>query len=256
LQEQLAQGSLSEQQQKELAEQLKAMKDSLAKSAEAQKKMLAELQRQLEQAKQAGNQQGAKDLQSQINRLQAQQPERAMMEGMAAMMQKAAEAMEKGNNQQAQNALNQMQGELTTIQQQMTEMQMLTMTLDDIQGAKMAMSGQDQKDGGPGTAEDQKQKIASDRGVGDEPGGEGTLPDPLKNPKLYDSRVRQDVAKGAVVVTGTIAGPNAKGQALEVIKSEVEAAKNDASDPLTDQRLPRSQREHVQQYFDAFRKGQ
>ena len=256
LQEQLAQGSLSEQQQKELMKQLKAMKDSLAKSAEAQKKMLADLARQLERAKQAGDQQGAKDLQSQINRLQAEQPQMAMTGGLETQLQKAAEAMKAGNSQQAQNALNQMQGELAKMQQEMAEAQMLTMTLDDLQGAKMAMSGQDQKEGGPGSAEDQNSSMASDKGVGHQPGGDGKLPDPLKDPKLYDSRVRQDVAKGAVVVTGTIAGPNAKGQALEAIKSEVEAARHDSSDPLTDQRLPRSQRDHVQQYFDAFRKGQ
>ncbi|HEY2761909.1 MAG TPA: hypothetical protein VGI75_14230 [Pirellulales bacterium] len=256
LQEQLAQGSLSEQQQKELTEQLKAMKESLAKSAEGQKKLLADLARQLERAKQAGDQQGTKDLQAQINRIQADQPQMAMMGNLAAQMQKAAEAMEKGNSQQAQKALNQMQGELAKMQQEMAEVQMLTTTLDDLQGVKMAMNGQDQKDGGPGSAQDQKEKMASDRGVGDEPGGEGTLPDSLKAPKLYDSWVRQEVAKGAVVVTGTMAGPNAKGQALEVIKNEVEAAKHDSSDPLTDQRLPRSQREHVRQYFDAFRKDQ
>ena len=57
-------------------------------------------------------------------------------------------------------------------------------------------------------------------------------------------------------MTGLVEGPNAKGQAVEEIKGEVEAAKHESADPLTGQRLPRSQRDHVQQYFDAFRKGQ
>jgi len=52
-----------------------------------------------------------------------------------------------------------------------------------------------------------------------------------------------------------MSGPNAKGQAIEEIKSQVESAKKESSDPLTGQRLPRQQRDHVQQYFDAFRDG-
>ena len=58
------------------------------------------------------------------------------------------------------------------------------------------------------------------------------------------------------MVVDRMPGPNVVGQARQDIKSSLEAARSEEDRPLTEIRLPREQREHAQQYFDAFREGE
>ena len=67
---------------------------------------------------------------------------------------------------------------------------------------------------------------------------EGERPENVHNTKLYDDKVKQNVGKGSAVITGLVDGPNSKGQVVEEIKTQVEAAKHEDADPLTGQRLP------------------
>ncbi len=55
------------------------------------------------------------------------------------------------------------------------------------------------------------------------------------------------------MVTDLVDGPNSKGRIREQIKAELGSAEREESDPLTDQNLPRAQREHAREYFDALR---
>jgi hypothetical protein len=55
--------------------------------------------------------------------------------------------------------------------------------------------------------------------------------------------------KGAAAIVGEIDGPNAKGKALKVIRSDLQATDAQQSDPLTGARLPKEYREHVGQYY-------
>ena len=84
-------------------------------------------------------------------------------------------------------------------------------------------------------------------------GGFGPRPEEKNNTKLRNSRVRQKARKGRAVVTDLVDGPNSKGQIREQIKAELGSAEREDSDPLTDQNLPRAQREHAREYFDALR---
>lgn len=253
LNDQLAQGKLDPEKQKKLAEQLKAMQEALQKTADAHQKMQAQLEKQIEQAQQAGDQQTTKNLQAQLDQLQAQQPQMNRMTDMASKLQQAAEGMQKGKFDQARSALNKLAENLAEMQKDGEELQMLKSTQDELDETKTAIAGP------LGEAESKtvrRNPSGESPGIGHDPGGEGQRPDDLQNVQMYDSKVPQKIGKGSAVVTGLIEGPNAKGQAMEEIKSEVEAAKHESADPLTGQRLPRSQRDHVQQYFDAFRKGQ
>jgi hypothetical protein len=254
LKDQLAQGKLDPKDQQKLAEQLDAMKSALQKASDAHEKMKTELQKQIDTANKAGDQQAAKNLQQQLNKLQAQQPRMDKVKDMADKLGQAAKDMKDGNMQQAQNGLNQLASDLAQMAQDQAEMQMLESTLDAIDDAKAAMNCPNC--GGAGCELCQKGMLGDSKGLGRQEGAEGERPEQAENTKMYDSRVRQNIGKGSGVVTGLVEGPNAKGQAVEEIKGEVEAAKHDSADPLTGQRLPRSQRDHVLQYFDAFRKGQ
>jgi hypothetical protein len=145
-----------------------------------------------------------------------------------------------------------MAADLQQMQQEAAEMEMLDGVLGEIDDAKSAMSGNGQgidglgmpKKGGNGFSDNGKME-----------GAEGARPERVHDTKMYDTKVKQNVGKGAFVVNGLVEGPNAKGQVMEEIKGQVEAAKHESEDPLTGQRLPRQQRDHVQQYFDQFRKG-
>ena len=55
------------------------------------------------------------------------------------------------------------------------------------------------------------------------------------------------------MVTDLVDGPNSKGNIREQIKAELGSADREEADPLTDQNLPRAQREHAREYFDALR---
>jgi DNA repair exonuclease SbcCD ATPase subunit len=253
LQAQMASGELSKEKQKELAEQLNAMKNSLDKIADAHQKLQEDLQKKLDQAQKSGDKDAAQKLEKQLAAMQQKQPQMDQLRKMASMLGQAGKSTQEGNMQQAQAALAQMSQSLAQTQQEIAEMQMLETTLDEIDGTKMAMNGMNAN--GQGMDSDRRGgKSFSDHGLAK--GAEGDRPETAQDTKFYDSKVKQDIGKGSAVITGLVEGPNSKGQAVEEIKSQMEAAKHDSADPLTGQVLPRQQRDHVQQYFDAFRKGE
>lgn len=255
LKEKLAQGNLDPEKQKELADQLKALEQAMQKMADAHEKAKEDLQKQLDKSIQAGDKQAAQKLQDQMKKLAQQQPQMNQLKDLAAKMGQAAQAMKDGNMAQAQAALNKMANDLAQLQQDANEMKMLEAALDEIDDAKAAMNCQNCNGQG---CEFCKGHMLGDHFAesGKQEGAEGPRPERAHDTKMYDSKVNQNIGKGSSVITGLVEGPNAKGQAAEDLKVQVEAAKHEAADPLTGQRLPRQQRDHVQQYFDAFRKGQ
>lgn len=90
--------------------------------------------------------------------------------------------------------------------------------------------------------------LGEGRGFGDRPEAE-------TDSKFYNSRVRGEVRKGKAVIVGTAGGRNIAGQSQEEIKDFLQQARLDDADPLTGQRLPKAQRNHARQYFDAVREG-
>jgi septal ring factor EnvC (AmiA/AmiB activator) len=252
LQKQLSEGKLDPEKMKELVQQMEAMKESLQKIVDNQQKMQETLKQQIEKAQKAGDTQTAQNLQQQLSQLQSQQSQMNQLQDMANKMGQSAQAMKEGKTGEAQAALNKMASDLQSMQSEMAEMQMIDGALAEIESAKTGMGqqgqgnsdGRDGRKGGNGFA---------DKGKAN--GAEGDRPERVHDTKTFDSRVKQEVGKGSFVINGLVEGPNAKGQVMEEIKTQVEAAKHESEDPLTGQRLPRQQRDHVQQYFDAFRKG-
>jgi hypothetical protein len=78
----------------------------------------------------------------------------------------------------------------------------------------------------------------------------------MQDAGFFDTQVRQEVRKGAATVVGKADGPNAKGRVHEAIQAEFESRDTGPSDPLTNQRLPKAQRTHVEEYFESLRKGE
>jgi DNA-directed RNA polymerase subunit F len=262
LKDQLAVGKLDPEKQKQLDEQLKGMEDAMKKIADIHQNLQNELKQQIEKARQAGDKEGAKKLQDKLAKVGNQQPQMDMLKKMAKKLGECAQCMKQGDGAEAQAGLAEMAKQMAEMQQEAAEMEMLEDALEGMQAAKDAMNCK--QCGGQGCKA--CQGAAGMEGDNDQ-AGEGGLeagrgrgifkprPNHPEDTKTYDSRVRQRVGQGAAVVTGLMSGPNAKGQAIEEIKSQVESARKETADPLTGQRLPRQQRDHVQQYFDAFRDG-
>ena len=262
LKKKLADGKLDEDQKKQLAEQLNQMKDALQKTADAHEEAKQEVAKQMEKARQAGDTQQAQKLQQQLDKMQQQKPTMQQLQKLAQQCKECAGAMQAGDAKQAQQALDKLGKELDAIAQSQEEMKMLNEALDEIADAKKAMAGDGDKEGDGKELGDQLGMQAGGKNQKGPPGmglgegrGKGERPEQRGKTGFYDSKVSQNVGKGAAVVTDLVEGPNKKGEVTESIKSAFESAKQASDDPLTGERLPRDYRDHAKEYFDAFRKG-
>lgn len=262
LKKKMNEGKLDEQQKKQLAEQMKQIKDAMQKAAEAHEEAKQQVQKQLEKARQQGDTQQAQKLQQQLDKMQQQKPAVDKMQQLAQQCKQCADAMKQGNAQQAQQALDQLAQEMKQMAQSQEEMKMMEAALDEIAEAKKGMAGDGDKEG-EGEEGEQMAMQGGGRNQRGKPGmgmgegrGKGERPEERGKTGFYDSKVNQNVGKGAAVVTDLVDGPNKKGEVTESIKNAFETAKQGGDDPLTGERLPRDYRDHAKEYFDAFRKGQ
>ena len=56
-------------------------------------------------------------------------------------------------------------------------------------------------------------------------------------------------------MTGEAEGPNIRGQVGEAIKEEMAASASEPADPTVVEQLPKSRREHAEEYFNRLREG-
>ncbi len=258
LQQQLQHGELTPAQQEQMAEQMKQMQQKLQQIAKAHEKAQQELQQQIEQKKKQGDQAAADKLQKQLERLQQQNQQMQRMQQMANKMAECAKCLAQGQKQQAQAELAELAQNLEAMQQELEELQMLEEALNQLADAKDAMNCENCDGAGCQMCQgmgfgDFQQMPGMGMGEGQ---GRGDRPEEETGAKFYDSKVQAKPRSGKMVVIGQVRGPNAAGQAREAIKEALEAATSEDDDPLTGVRLPRAQREQVQQYFDAVRKGE
>jgi hypothetical protein len=85
--------------------------------------------------------------------------------------------------------------------------------------------------------------------------GIGPRPDEKNATNLRDTQVRQKPRQGTAVLEGMVEGPNIKGDVAQNIKEEMETLTAQPADPLTSERLPKSRRQHAEQYFQMLREG-
>lgn len=255
LQEKLEQGGLNKEEQKQLQAQMEQMQQKLQQLADAHEQAKQDLKEQIEKAKQAGDLAKAGDLQRKLDDLTQNQPAMDKLQQMANQLGQAAQNMQQGDQQAAAEQLAQLQQQLDDLQQMEDEMQMLDQAMDQIADAKNAMNcphchgegcqfcqGQGKKDGQPGRG----------RGEGQ---GRGDRPVEENDTDSYASKVRGPVGPGEAYVVGKTGGANKAGDVREQIKDSLSAAGEGNADPLTNQRLPRKEHDHVKEYFEAFSQG-
>ncbi|HEV3417642.1 MAG TPA: hypothetical protein VG056_12535 [Pirellulales bacterium] len=251
LKDELNNDKLDPEKQKQLAEQLDAMRKNLEKMVEKHEQAKKELERQIQQMTAVGKTAEAQKLQQQLDKLQQQSSQMNQLKQLAGQCKQCAGALQSGKAGAAKNALDQLRGQLSDLKQQSDELAMLDLTLDQISDCKAGMC----KCEGQGNCNSDSDQFVGERQGGGKARASGHRPEQATDTKFYDSNVKQKMTKGAAVSVGEAGGPNIKGQVQEEIKAQIESAKHDSADPLTGQRLPRSQREHAKEYFDALREG-
>ena len=86
--------------------------------------------------------------------------------------------------------------------------------------------------------------------------GQGPRPDEQNAVEFQDTQVRRDPGRGAGVMTGEADGPNRRGEVASAIKAEMAALGSTPADPQVVEQLPKSRREHAEEYFNTLRTGE
>jgi len=86
--------------------------------------------------------------------------------------------------------------------------------------------------------------------------GYGDRPEAETDTGTYESKVRGKPKAGEAVRVGDAIGPNKAGLSQESYKEEILSSLKNDSDPLTDQRLPKDQQDHVREYIQRFEAGE
>ncbi|MEN0110265.1 MAG: hypothetical protein AAF805_06040 [Planctomycetota bacterium] len=265
LQQKLGSGELGEKGQQQLADQLKKMQQRLAEAGERAEQQRQELQKQLADAERRGDTAQAGKLQQKLDQANAQAAQNQQMQQLAEQMQQAQQALERGDAAEAAQAMQQLAQQMQALQKQQAEMEMLDAALADIDTARTEMglepgqcqNGQCNKPGGGegqmagrgrGKGDGQGQGMGEGRGGGDRPDEENPV-------RFRDSQVRQNVGRGASTFGGLVDGPSVKGEVAESIKTGLSSETVAPADPLTGERLPRSRREHAEEYFRSLREA-
>lgn len=257
LKQQMEKGELSKENMKQLQEQLKQIQEKMSEAAESRKQAMEELKKQIEQQKQQGNLSRAGELQEKLEKMQQQQNKMNKLNDLAKKMGECQECMKEGNAEGAKQALDQMMQQMEQMQQDMQEGEMLDAAMDQLQMAKDAMrcsecQGQGCEDCNGGMGNQYSEKLGNGMGLGR---GGGKRPDEKNDVNFRDSRVRQKPRNGKAVVVGEVDGPNFRGQVVESIKEQMISQGSEPADPLTIEQLPKSRREHAEQYFNSLREG-
>jgi hypothetical protein len=173
-------------------------------------------------------------------------------------------------------SLGELQDQLDNLGGKLEEMKLLEQGMLDIDEAKSELTQGDDEEGQEGKSGKGSQGRPGDQqnaqaqngqggppngasgdGIGNQPGNRPENPTVENDKDLFDSRVRAQTKPGEMRIIGPTDGPNAKGEALEIIREQTESVKEQGpAQALDRQPLDRSRRDQKKQYFDALRKAE
>lgn len=267
LADKLRSGDLSKSDQQRLAKDLQKMAKQFKAIAREQQQKKQELKKQIAQAAQQGDLGKAAKLQQKLEQMEKQDPQKQKMQDLANQLQKCAQCMnpgqakagKNGNPQpgpqpdgEMQNAESQMQDagdQLEDLAKQMRQMQKEMDRLQDLEDLDDAI---EQCKNGMCPGGKPGKKPGDGMGAGK---GFGERPQQEEVTGNYKSRVRGKLQKGQMILTGKADGENLTGRTTREAREILEASMSSQSDPLENQVLPKSQREHAKQYFESLREG-
>ncbi len=274
LQEKLAAGELSKEDEKTLAKQAEKMKEKLEEKMEQHKQAREDLQKQIDEKMKQGDLAAAEKLQQKLDQMnqEADQLEQKMGQ-MAENLDQLAQALQQGGKEGQQKAAQQLDKiakEMKAMEKDLQEMENLDELMDQLADAKEAMKcencngegckhcqgGGDQMADDDGEGQGKKDSKMAGKGMG-KGRGQGERPEEETDSKFYDTKVNADPKKGQSVRIGDAEGKNAKGQAnIDIVKNEIATEPGREADASDDTALSRDLKKHAKEYFEKFRKGE
>ncbi len=251
-------GKLSEADKKQLQDQIQQMKDKIEEAAKKHEQAKQDLQREIDKAKSEGRQADADKLQEKLNKMQAQQDQIDRMKQMAEGLGEASEAMKNGDSEAAAEAMESIADELGEMQQEMDELEELDQAMDELSQAKDQMRCQQCQGEGCQNCQGMGNQFGQQPGNGNGLGrgqGQGERPEAEDDTNTYETQVRGTPQKGRGIIAGVAGGQNKRGVTRAELQETVRGALSEESDPVENQSLPRTEREHAQQYLDLLREG-
>lgn len=248
LKDDLANDRLSPKQREELAKQLEEMRQKLQKAADAHKEAEKDLEKRIEQARQTGQKAEADRLQEQLDQLRQQSPQMEQLQKLAEKLGACAQCVQSGQVGQAGEMLADLEKDLQRLQEQLEEFEMLQNAKSDLAEARDQMICPDCGGAGCGRCRKPGDGMGAGRGAGERPEEKDDV-------DFYDTKAAVKTGRGAVSVVGEVEGPNVKGNLQQQMQEQFQSARQQAADPLTNERIPRKQREHAKEYFDRLREG-
>ena len=267
LAEKLKSGKMSEAEKKKLANDIKQLAKEFDKIRKQHENKKEQLKKDIEKAQKQGDANKAAKLQAKLDEMEKQARQMDKMKKMAQKMKACAECMKQGNGEKkdgqkpggekgdkgekgeagqkalddAAKDLEDLAKEMEQMEQELKDMEALEDLEKAIGEAKGDMNGE--KDGDP-----KWQDMAKGQGRG---AGEREREEDQTG--KYKSRVKGKLQKGQTVVTGDADGNNITGRSTSEVREIVRKSMSDKADPLENQVLPKSQREHAQEYFEKLR---
>jgi len=255
LEDKISKGELSDQEKKDLANQLSELQKKLDGAKQAYEDAKKQLEQQIKEKMKNGDLAGANDLQKQLDKLNSMAPQMSQLQKMGQQCSECSQALQDGDSAKAAQKLSQLADNLKQMENQIEQLESLDEMLDQLTDAKGEMDnmdgdsqmgqmaqmgqGQSQLDGIPGY------------GLG-EGKGKGERPEEKTDTASYDSQAKSKIGKGKAVMIGHADGPNIKGQTKEDVKSFIDTTMTEERDPLTDAQLPKDQKDHAREYFEKY----
>ena len=260
---QLQKEGLSEQEKASLKKELDALGNALKKSIDAATQQKNQLERQLESAREAGDQAEVARLQEQFQSLDAQERQMQSLREMSDLMESASKSLDNDQLMDASASMEELAQRLDEMQKEASELKDLESTLGDIAQSKSAMrcqacsgSGCSQCSGSSMSSGQMASRQANGSGTarGDGLGkgsGFGDRPETESETNTYQTQVQGKLTEGKSVIAGIADGPNRKGVSREDLKQAIKASLKEQGSPSENQVIPRAEREHARQYFGA-----
>ncbi len=254
LQKDIAQGKLTEQQQKALAGQLqelgKQIKELAEKNAELEKELeklgldrnLAELDQ--DQLRDALEKQGLSS--EQIEKLMKKAAASQMAMTQCAELGSAMAAVGGGGDGTFPDGLASVTDQLDGFESLSQQMMLMEFSLAEINNA-IAGLGEGMQGMGQGLYE-----IGSGEGYGD---GIGTMPGdpyltgPLQQSATQKTRAGSKVGKGPVIASWYFQGPQVKGEAQREFTEVIQSARDSAAEAISENQIPRRYEDAIKNYF-------
>lgn len=268
LQEKLEKGELNSDEMKQLTQQLEQMKNQMQEMVEAHKEAKRELEEEIKKKKSEGDLEAVNRLQKQLDELEKSDRQMKSMESLANKLAEAEKAMKEGDSQKASAKLAELKKDLQSMQADMKQLESLQEMMDQLADAKDAMKCENcqgegckecQGDGdqfGDMEGQSQSDQFMMSRNSNNKGKGSGDRDEQETKTSSYDSRLRATPKGGSAVRVGDAGGPNQTGKSNESISERIESALHKDAEALTDQRLPRTQQDHVKEYYERLRKGE